>query len=141
MRNLQQLALLVSLRIHHHRDSHMPLQLLHHNLLLLDLPHHPHLTTAESRITFCSKRGMMFLHNGTYIQAYTCIHLYSTLYSFDVFLLPVATRKHVQFSLELFVCVKRDSPPSLSFILVNWIMYLLLICCKIVRSFCAFRES
>jgi hypothetical protein len=55
MLNLQQLALLVSLRIHH-RDSHTPLQLLHHNLLLLDLPHHPRLTLAESRINLCSKK-------------------------------------------------------------------------------------
>lgn len=45
----------------------------------------------------------------------------------------------MQFSLELFVCVKRGSSPSLPFFLVNWMMYLLLL--KIVRWFCALSSK
>lgn len=55
MLNLQLLALLVSLRIHHRRDSLM-LLLLHHNLLLLELLHHPLRTSMESRINLYSKK-------------------------------------------------------------------------------------
>jgi len=127
MLNLQQLALLVSSRIHHRRDSHMPLQLLHHNLLLPDLPHHPRLTSAESRINLCSKQVMMFLHKMEHTpKLIPVIHLYSTLYSFVVFLLQGATRKHVQFSRVICLCKE-----GLDYVLI---------CYKIVRPFCAFRE-
>lgn len=73
MLNLQLLALLVSLRIHHRRDSFM-LLLLHHNPLLLELLHHPLPTSMESRINLYSiKKNKMFLHDGAYTQqTYTC---------------------------------------------------------------------
>ena len=51
----------------------MPLQLLHRNLLLLDLLHHPRLTSMESK-SFHSTENNTFLaaYDGAYIQAYTC---------------------------------------------------------------------